>query len=180
MTIQSFLNRHASFAEWQETWDGVPLAFNAYLSDELPRRDWVGSVRAILFRDDQVLVVKAEQPGPVVGGRCEPGETIEQTLTRETAEETGWRVRPVAVVGFRHIRHTDDQRPAWGRPAPEFFDPLFAVRAEEFDRTLKGVNETPCEFLPLAAIDRIGLDPINLAFFHEAVRKYHHANPGRL
>ena len=44
-------------------------------------------VRAIILRDQAVLVVRSPVPMLSVGGRPEPGETLEQALRREVAEE---------------------------------------------------------------------------------------------
>jgi 8-oxo-dGTP pyrophosphatase MutT (NUDIX family) len=171
MELESFLGRHPPFGGWREEWLGVPLEFRACLADELPPRAYVGSVRAMLLRGDEALVVRSTPPILSVGGRCEAGETIGQTLLREVAEETGWRVKPVAVIGFIHTRHLDGQRPEWGRPAPNFIDPLFAVTAEEYEPALRGASETRCEFLPISTIDGLKLDAINRTFLCEALRK---------
>ena len=169
--LESFLARHPSFGGRREEWLGVPLEFRTCLADELPPRAFVGSVRAIVLRDDEVLLVHSSVPILSVGGRCEPGETIAQTLLREVAEETGWVVSPVCVIGFIHCRHLDEQRPDWGRPAPDFIDPLFAVAAEAFDANLLGSTELCCEFVSIAEVERLGVEEINRTFLREALRK---------
>jgi len=78
---------------------------------------------------------------------------------------------PIGVIGFIHSWHLDAQRPAWGRPAPDFVDPLFAVSAVEFDASLKGENETQSEFVPIADVERHGIESINQTFLREAIRK---------
>ena len=107
-----------------------------------------------------------------VGGRCEQGETIHQTLLREAAEETGWIVRPIAMIGFVHARHLDDQRPAWNRPAPDFLDPTFAVEAIRFDRSLLHRDEHRCEFVPITDVDKHGIEIINQTLLAEAIRHF--------
>ena len=168
--LAAFLARHPSFGGWRDTWSGVPLRFRACLADDLPPAQFVGSVRAVVLRGDHVLAV-GTPPIFSVGGRQEPGETIEQTLLRETAEESGWIVRPIAVIGFIHTQHEDAQRPAWGRPAPDFIDPLFAAEAVTYEPSRRGNNETPGEFMPIADVEAMGVDPINLTFLREAIRK---------
>ena len=100
-----------------------------------------------------------------------PGETIEQTLLREVAEETGWLVKPIAVIGFIHTRHLDAQRPDWGRPAPDFVDPLFVVEAVKHESARRGSDESRCEFVSTSKIGEYNLDPINLNFLREALQK---------
>ncbi len=169
--LEAFLARHPSFGGWREEWDGVPLEFRTCISDELPPRAFVGSVRAIVLRDEEVLLVHASVPILSVGGRCKAGETIEQTLFREVAEETGWKVSPVGVIGFIHCRHLDEQRPDWGRPAPDFIDPLFAVVVEVFDAKLMDSTESKCEFVLIDEVERLGVEEINRKFLSEALQK---------
>ena len=167
--VEAFLARHASFGGWSEEWDGVPLEFRACISHELPPRSSIGSVRAIVLRGSQVLLVHSPTLILSVGGRCEPGESIEQALLREVAEETGWKVSPVGVIGFVHCRHLDEQRPAWGRPAPDFIDPLFAVVAQNFDAGWMNSDVPGCEFVSIDEVESLGVEAINQRFLCEAL-----------
>lgn len=169
--LQAFLARHTPFGSWTDTWDGVPLEARVFLSDELPPRAFVGSVRAIVLKAQEVLLVHSSVPILSVGGRCEGEEALEQGLLREVAEETGWRVSPISVIGFIHTWHLDGQRPNWGRPAPDFVDPLFAVEAISFDAMLKKPDEHDCEFIPVAEVKNFSVDELNQTFLREALRK---------
>lgn len=169
--LQAFLGRYPSFGSWREEWLGVPLEFRACLSDELPPRAFVGSARAIVLRGDKVLLIQSSVPILSVGGRCQPEETVEQTLLREVAEETGWKVSPVAVIGFIHCRHLDEQRPDWERPAPDFIDPLFAVLAQTFDERLREPTAPHCEFVSINEVESLGVEEINRKFLRQALRK---------
>jgi 8-oxo-dGTP pyrophosphatase MutT (NUDIX family) len=56
------------------------------------------SIKGVLIRDDRVLLVHNERDEwELPGGRIEPGETPEQCVAREIAEESGL---PVEVVGI--------------------------------------------------------------------------------
>jgi 8-oxo-dGTP pyrophosphatase MutT (NUDIX family) len=169
--LGEFLARHSSFGGWREEWLGVPLEFRTCLSNELPSRAFVGSVRAIVLRKDEVLLVHSSVPILSVGGRCEPDETIEQTLLREVAEETGWKVSPVGVIGFTHCRHLDEQRPDWGRPAPDWIDPCFAVEAKTFDASLIEADAARCEFVYADEAEHIGLHEIDRVWLRAAQQK---------
>jgi len=171
MELKQFLSRHQPFGGWRDEWLGVPLEFRAYVSAELPPSEFIGSVRALVLRDNNVLVAHSSPPILSVGGRCEPGETVEETLLREVGEESGWLVTPLSVIGFVHGRHLDEQRPNWGRPAPDFIDPMFAATAVRFDPALLGQNEVRCEFLPVAAIEQLGIEQISRTFLNEALRR---------
>ena len=69
---------------------------------EHPERPWVG-VGVIVWRDDQVLLIKRGRPPRrgewgIPGGAQALGETIFETAIREVLEETGISIRPTAIV----------------------------------------------------------------------------------
>lgn len=69
------------------------------------RRMTIG-VRALLVKDDQVLLVRHSYlPGwHLPGGGVDPGETIEEGMVREVYEETGFKVTG-APQFFGHYRN---------------------------------------------------------------------------
>lgn len=81
------------------------ILITCYLSDEPLPMKYVSSVRAIVFRNLSVLVIK-EPDGRmniVPGGQVEKGETMAETLQRELLEKTGWslsRSRPFAIYAL--------------------------------------------------------------------------------
>jgi 8-oxo-dGTP pyrophosphatase MutT (NUDIX family) len=169
--LESFLGRRPPpFGGWRAEWLGVPLEARTYLSRELPPRRVVGSVRALVLLGESVLLVNSCPPILSVGGRCEPGETVEQTLLREVAEESGWLVSPLGVIGFVHCRHLDEQRPDWGRPAPDFLDPIFATAAIQFDLGSRSAGELPTELVPIATLENLGIGEIDRTFLAEALK----------
>jgi 8-oxo-dGTP pyrophosphatase MutT (NUDIX family) len=60
------------------------------------------AVRAIIFRDSKIALVKCGLEGyyKFPGGGIEPGETHMQALSRETLEETGLKIIPKSVREF--------------------------------------------------------------------------------
>ena len=79
----------------------------------MPTTLWPVSVKAILFdTDDRVLLAKNDRAEwELPGGRLEPGESIEDCVCREVAEETGLdcvvtaALRPFVfeVIPGRHV-----------------------------------------------------------------------------
>ena len=79
---------------------------NILLSSRRPRV----TVAAIVHRDERFLLVEEHAvDGGIVfnqpAGHVEAGESILEALTRETFEETGWRIRPESLVGVYLWQH---------------------------------------------------------------------------
>lgn len=166
---EAFLANHPTFDGWEEAWKGVPLAFRVGLTSDMPPRDLIASVRAVVLKANDVLLVHADVPILTVGGRPEGSETPEEGLVREIAEETGWLARPLGVIGFIHARHLDDQRPSWGRPAPHFVDVVYGAEATTFDAARRHPDEWPCAFVPIEGVEARGIHPIDRAFLRAAL-----------
>lgn len=63
------------------------------------------AVGAVVTAEDRLLLVRRGRPPgsglwSLPGGRVEPGETLEQAVAREVAEETGLDVEVGDLVGF--------------------------------------------------------------------------------
>ena len=72
------------------------------MTAEYPDRP-VPAAAGVVFRDDEVLMVKRGGPPhqgrwSVPGGSVEEGETVDAAVAREVLEETAVRVSPVKVV----------------------------------------------------------------------------------
>ena len=85
-----------------------------------PRSPTIGA-RAVILHQEQILLLRAEEPGRVYfflpGGHVEHGERLEDAVVREVMEETGIAVtveRPLWVREFIASRH---KRRAAGVPA---------------------------------------------------------------
>lgn len=76
----------------QEQWDWgvIHLKSLLYLTQQLPPEEFVTSIRAIVFKDDCVLVLHNPNETHILpGGQRELNESFEETLERECIEETG-------------------------------------------------------------------------------------------
>lgn len=145
--LAEFLGAHPAHAEYDEIWPlitPVPLRGRLAFSAELPPPRFRSSVQGIVVRPDgMVMFLWPETPSGnfshlIIGGRSEPGETPEQTLVREVGEESGWRVRPLELLGFRHFRHLGPLTPEMAdRPYPDFVQPVYVAVAESYDESLR-------------------------------------------
>jgi len=70
-------------------------------------------VRAVVMRDDRVLLVRERADGrwSLPGGWADPGEGPGQIAARETREETGYHVRPTRLLAVY-----DKTQPRHGHP----------------------------------------------------------------
>lgn len=64
------------------------------------------AVRAIIFNNGKIALVKSEKEGyfKFPGGGIENGETHQQTLIRETQEETGLNVIPYSIEEYGMVK----------------------------------------------------------------------------
>lgn len=65
------------------------------------------TVATVVERDGRYLLVEEQVDGAVVlnqpAGHLEPGESLAEAAVRETLEETGWSVRPEALLGVYRL-----------------------------------------------------------------------------
>ena len=70
------------------------------------------TVAAVVEREGRFLLVEERVRGRLVlnqpAGHLEPDESLVDALVRETREETGWVVTPLAVVGVYQWRSPED------------------------------------------------------------------------
>ncbi|MBE34951.1 MAG: hypothetical protein CMI16_05265 [Opitutaceae bacterium] len=70
------------------------------------------------------------------------------------AEETGWRVKPIKMIGIRSFFHTEPRSPRTDRPYPHFIQPIYVVMAESFDpKAIIPEDRIPAEFMDLAVVE---------------------------
>ena len=116
--------------------DQHELVRRTYATTLEPPDDLVSSVRAVVFRKGDVMVLRDPDGSlhVIPGGRREAGELQIETLIREIGEETGWRFAVAKRFGFLHFRHMTPKPDDYPYPYPDFFQPLFLVEATQHDR----------------------------------------------
>lgn len=108
-----------------------PLRISAYLGLAPLPDDLVISVRCLVTVGDDVVVC-TNQKGldhAWPGGRREPGETYDETASREVREETGWNIatRSITHLGFLHLFNPGDPQPPY--PHPDNLQVVVTARA---------------------------------------------------
>jgi 8-oxo-dGTP pyrophosphatase MutT (NUDIX family) len=160
-------------ADESTEWPPVRLRARTYLTATLPPLDLVSSVRALVLKGDQILVVRDPVSVHILpGGRREPGEALLQTLQREVLEETGWTIRPQRLIGMVHFQQLtprpDDNR----YPYPDFLHLIFAASADRYDaaRRERDGYELESGFQPLASLNALALSRGERALLRVAIQ----------
>ena len=174
--LDAFLARQGEYVEETQTWGGgsLPLRVRSYLSDDLPPIALVTTVRAVVFQDSHVLVIE-DADGNVhltPGGRCETGETLEETLRREVLEETGWTLQEVRLLGLLHFHHLVDKPEGYRYPYPDFVQLIYTGQAGEYRGEAREVDDYELDacFQPLEQLERLSLSASQRMFLNAGLR----------
>jgi ADP-ribose pyrophosphatase YjhB (NUDIX family) len=116
-------------------WQPGALEFTVrlVLGDSMPPDHLTTSVRAVVLRNGEVLVMR-ERDGSchiVPGGRREPNETFEQTVRREVREESALNLGFVTPIGWLVFDHRFRQEAGYPYPWPRFIQSIYAGRAAD-------------------------------------------------
>jgi 8-oxo-dGTP pyrophosphatase MutT (NUDIX family) len=159
-------------ADEQAEWPPVRLRVRTYLTTTLPPLDLVSSVRALVRRDDQILVVRDPVSVHILpGGRREPDETLMQTLEREVLEETGWTIRDMRLIGLAHFQHLTPKPDDYRYPYPDFLHLVYVATADSYDVTQREVDgyELEVGFQPLATVETLPISQGERALLRAAM-----------
>ncbi|HEY7160703.1 MAG TPA: NUDIX hydrolase [Acidobacteriota bacterium] len=132
-----FIERHHDYVEENIHWGALNFRVRSFLSSTLPPTKFVTSIRAIVLRQGRILVVRDPEMTHIIpGGKCEPDENWNQTLSREIAEETGWRIHNSSLLGVRHFHHLTPIPVNYKYPYPDFCQIIYRTEAIEYDVSL--------------------------------------------
>jgi 8-oxo-dGTP pyrophosphatase MutT (NUDIX family) len=153
---------------------GVRLRTVCYLGDELPPPELVTSVRGIVLRENQVLVVRDPESMHILpGGRRNAGETLEETLRREVLEETGWQLATPQLLGIIWLRHLTPRPPDHPYPYPDFLQLVYCAQATHYLPECREIGgyEVGSSFYPLAELASLPLSEGQRFFLRAACRR---------
>ena len=185
--LDKFLSRHKRVSQNIAKWrNGIELYVSGYLCSEGPPSGLVSSVRAVVLKEDSVLVMRNLDSTHIVpGGRVEEGETFEETLRRELLEEAGVEINVKAQIGLVHLRHTTPKPKNHPFPYPDFLWPVYVASLVVQMPEAKVVDdyETSSRFLPVRDVRRLALEDYEWAFLEaavEAINPTRRGLPGQL
>ncbi len=171
--LAAFLAGRSPVATDSVSWgERMHLRATTYLSRDPPPPSSVTSVRAVLLRNGSVLVQQDRDSRHVLpGGRREAGESVETTLRREVAEETGWSLGWVTLLGFTHFHHRDPKPPGYAYPHPDFCWLVYAAEAATFSPEVKLDDgyEVGSAFLPVEAVRALALTHYERVYLEAAL-----------
>ncbi|MCI0443763.1 NUDIX domain-containing protein [bacterium] len=135
--LETFLKKHPDFVEEFIQWGSLKFFVRSFLCSVRPPAQYVTSVRGIVIQKGLILVVRDPESTHIMpGGRCEPNETWEETLRREIAEESGWRIGNLFLIGVRHFHHLTAKPENYKYPYPDFCQVIFRAEATDYDSSL--------------------------------------------
>jgi 8-oxo-dGTP pyrophosphatase MutT (NUDIX family) len=169
--LSAFLRDLAPAATETDQWGEMAFEVSGYLTANLPPREFVSSVRAVIRRGDQALAITAPDRIHILpGGRCELGEAPLVTLRRETLEETGWSLTSPRLLGFKHFHHLTPKPDNYAYPYPDFLQVIYAATAETYHQDQRALDEyvLDARFLPLTEVHALALSPVQRMFLDAA------------
>ncbi|MAE11006.1 MAG: hypothetical protein CL876_03675 [Dehalococcoidales bacterium] len=171
--LANYLASSRLLAEDSFSWGEMPLEMACYLNSEQPPVRYLSSVRAIVFRDDNVHILREKRNHFYLmpRGRREKNESPEETLRRELLEETGWSLKELSVREFMHFRHLGPKPTDYRYPYPGFIWLIYTAHADdytpetiEFDEYVRRV-----EFHPTDKLQKLHIDKGELALLNAAI-----------
>ncbi len=154
--------------------DEMHLGLACYIGNRQPPLHYVSSVRAIVFRNDAVLVVRGDRCQFYIlpGGRKEKNELPEETLRREVLEETGWTLKELSILGFMHFHHLSSKPVDYSYPYPDFLWLVYIAQADNYiqEAIVADKYVTGVKFCTIKELPGLGFEKGQLAFLDDAIK----------
>lgn len=103
----------------------------------------LSSARAVVFKGPRVVVVRESHGERHIepGGGIEPGESVEQTVRREVAEECGWSVGALTPLGFHYLEPLTREPPLSTRRWGPMVHAIFVAEGLSYRRGAKDMTQ---------------------------------------
>jgi 8-oxo-dGTP pyrophosphatase MutT (NUDIX family) len=173
--LSGFLASGTPLCKGEVTWGqgSLPMQVAYYRTTQDPPVEYVSSVRGIIFKEEEVLVIKAPDGYYYIlpGGRVEKGETLLQTLQREMLEETGWTFSAPKITGLMHFHHFGARPSDYRYPFPDFIWPVYTAEARDFQPQARIPDKWVVEsvFQPVEQVRQMALEKGQLMLLDAAL-----------
>ncbi|MEZ4861359.1 MAG: NUDIX hydrolase [Caldilineaceae bacterium] len=160
--------QHSAIVEWP----AARFEVAAYLHPTPPPDAYITSVRAVVLRRAEVLVIQDPDGHHMMpGGRREAGESYVDTAVREVAEESGWQVRVGPLLGFLHFQRLTPKPPALAYPHADSAQLVYVAYALEYrpERREENGYELGAQFVPLTQLASFALEERQQLFLQAAL-----------
>lgn len=171
--LQTFLTPLTSQVAESYDWPAARFAVNSYLHATPPPAEFITSVRAVVWRNQEALVVQDPDGYHIIpGGRREAGESYEETAVREVLEETGWQVAVGPLLGFKHFHRLTPLPPGINAPHSDFAQLVYVAQAVAYQPEAREQDgyELGATFVPLAQIVQMPLSESDRLFVQALFR----------
>lgn len=171
--LERFLGALTQVGEGAVSWASgtLPLEERAYLTADLPPDPYITSVRAVVFKGEDVLVIHDATGAYLVpGGRRKPGETLEETVRRELLEETGWAVGELLMMGIIHFHHLEPKPEGYAYAYPDFLHLIYCADADHHvpEAMLPDEWVVWSEFRPVREVQAMNFRAVQIALLNAA------------
>jgi ADP-ribose pyrophosphatase YjhB (NUDIX family) len=137
------LERRTPLVDGEAIWPSARLRNRLFVGDHDFPGELLVSARAVVFKASRVVVVDEIHGERHIepGGGLEPGETVEQTVRREVAEECGWTVGELTLLGFHFLEPLTQPRPHLSRRWGPMVHAIFVTEGLSYSRAAKDMTQ---------------------------------------
>lgn len=124
-------------------WPSARLRNRIYIDDFDYPTELLSSARAVVFKGSRVVVVSEIHGEHHIepGGGIEAGETVEQAVRREIAEECGWSVGALKPLGFHYLEPLTPDPPAPNRRWGPMVHALYVAEGVSYSRGARDMTQ---------------------------------------
>jgi hypothetical protein len=138
------LERRTPIFDREVTWPSARLRARTFIDDFDYPTELLSSARAVVFKGSRVVVVSEIHGENHIepGGGIEAGETVEQAVRREIAEECGWTVGFLKPLGFHYLEPLTSAPPLPNRRWGPMVHSLFVTEGVRYGRSARDMTQT--------------------------------------
>jgi ADP-ribose pyrophosphatase YjhB (NUDIX family) len=137
------LDRRAPIFEGEAIWPSARLRNRTFIADFDYPAELLISARAVVFRGSRVVVVSEIHGERHIepGGGIELGETVEEAVRREVAEECGWTVGALKPLGFHYLEPLTANPPLANRRWGPMVHAIFVAEGVSYSRAARDMSQ---------------------------------------